>query len=341
MNRCYLCNRLLKNENEHYGKSCIDKCYAILDMNNKKIKNKEKVLENRIAKINNSRIIAMNAEQKKILTNRYLAQQLMSKINLPFYTPIKMDIAYDIKNIHKTKRLSQLKSWQITLSRVYEIYKAYNRNKDIINKSTEELLKTDVGQNMLWNGINFGFKRYYYNKDYLEGITQQLQFAAWKTAVFVLYKIDKKAAAMCLNHAIQPMPEDMLITDSIIINEIKNDKNFKNKIREVLNEYDKNNKTVIKNEKGSISFSSGDLCWAFHMVEITINGEKDDENWNLKISMEDTYDFTDLKELQEYFDNNKSGLLLATANNAAMISTSCGVLNTYKIRIEFEHRVNN
>ena len=40
MNRCYLCNRLLKNENEHYGKSCIDNCYAILDMNKKKIKKK-------------------------------------------------------------------------------------------------------------------------------------------------------------------------------------------------------------------------------------------------------------------------------------------------------------
>lgn len=60
------------------------------------------------------------------------------------------------------------------------------------------------------------------------------------------------------------------------------------------------------------------------------------EKWNLHIYLEDDYDFTDLKELHEYIDGGISGFILSTANNAAILSTSCNVLSIYKIIIEFD-----
>lgn len=36
---------------------------------------------------------------------------------------------------------------------------------------------------MVWDALNFGLSKYYNNKKYLEGITQQLQYVFWKGAV--------------------------------------------------------------------------------------------------------------------------------------------------------------
>ena len=56
-----------------------------------------------------------------------------------------------------------------------------------------------------------------------------------------------------------------------------------------------------------------------------------------KYSELDLYDFTDLKELEEYVngDNFFKGFVTSTANNLAMIATSCKIVSTYNIEIKF------
>ena len=86
-------------------------------------------------------------------------------------------------------------------------------------------------------------------------------------------------------------------------------------------------------------FNSGDLQASIHNATIHVEGIKQNNNWYLKIEIIDEYDFTDLKELQEYIDSKIKGFILSTANNAAMLSTSCGVLNTYSLKIKFDYEV--
>ena len=69
-----------------------------------------------------------------------------------------------------------------------------------------------------------------------------------------------------------------------------------------------------------------------------VKGEKTKDNkWKLEIKISDLYDFTDLKELEEYVNGDNIFKLFATsiANNLAMIATSCKIVSTYNIEIRF------
>ena len=48
-------------------------------------------------------------------------------------------------------------------------------------------------------------------------------------------------------------------------------------------------------------FESGDLLYALHDATMFVNAKKDNQNkWNFEIELNDTYDFTDFKNLEEY-----------------------------------------
>ena len=51
MGKCRLCGRTLQDNKKNYGSGCVLKCYSLLNMDYKKIKNKETTLNNRITKI--------------------------------------------------------------------------------------------------------------------------------------------------------------------------------------------------------------------------------------------------------------------------------------------------
>ena len=91
-------------------------------------------------------------------------------------------------------------------------------------------------------------------------------------------------------------------------------------------------------EEESITFKDPNLFFALHNAYIELTGRKQkDKTWDLDITLNDEYDFTDLQEIEEYVDNDDyfKSFVGATANNFAMIADSCNVVNTYHITIKF------
>lgn len=76
------------------------------------------------------------------------------------------------------------------------------------------------------------------------------------------------------------------------------------------------------------------LHWITH--GINVKGNKEKKKWNLNITITDTYDFTDLKEINEYVEKNiVTSFIGSILNNSAMLSTSFNVINEYNITIKF------
>ena len=331
MEKCRLCGRKLKNRNQHYGSGCILKCYSILEIDVDDVKNKEKFMNRQVYLMNKKFIL--NAKAKIELTDRVLALKLLNKIDINYYDKYRKQVQENIDNINVYSKYS-LNS--IQLKDVFTIYKYYNKFIDILKNNYKEIIFSNVTQNIVWDALNFGLSKYYNNKKYLEGITQQLQYVFWKGAVVLLQTIGFSVSAELLNHAISEKPSNLMIDNGFIIESIKNDETFRKKIKNILIKNKEKNQISITE---IISFNSGDLQASIHNATIHVEGIKQNNNWYLKIEIIDEYDFTDLKELQEYIDSKIKGFILSTANNAAILSTSCGVLNTYSLKIKFDYEV--
>lgn len=330
MGKCRLCGRSLQNNKNNYGSGCILRCYSLLNMNYKNIKNKESTLNNRITRINGK--LGLKNSAKVELTDRYLTLNLLDSVNIPYYNKYKKEV---IKNINSIEKYSLIQNTSIKLEEAYEIYKFYNKFLPVFKNKTKEIVFSEATQNIVWSALNFGLSQYYNKKEYLSGLTQQLQYIFWKSSVGILKIGGYDVSASLLNHAIDEKPSDLYISDGFIVKTIQDNETFKNKIKELVKSVSSNNINI----EDTIIFNGGDLAASLHIMNLFINGEKINDKWILHIKLEDTYDFTDLKELHEYIDSKVSGFILSTANNAAMLSTSCNVLNVYNITIEFDYEV--
>lgn len=74
-------------------------------------------------------------------------------------------------------------------------------------------------------------------------------------------------------------------------------------------------------------------------TDINVKGKKQKGKWKLNITITDIYDFTDLKEIEDYYNGSVISLLGSLANNAAMLSTSYNVVHKYNIKIKFDMEV--
>ena len=68
----------------------------------------------------------------------------------------------------------------------------------------------------------------------------------------------------------------------------------------------------------------------------------EDDKWNLKIEIIDTYDFTDFKSINEYMDNKEAridDIISTTLNNFAVVSSEYGVIKIYDVKIKLEKTI--
>ena len=207
-------------------------------------------------------------------------------------------IIKDIDNIGKNKKLES--NDLITLKQAYEAFKLYNKFQKIKEKSEE--VDSKYIQNFLFENLLFAFSTYYRNKKYFGGVIEN--------------------------------PQDKLIENGKIVEDIIKDENFKEKINVcILN--NKSNKHFEITE--GLNYVSNDLFLALNNTTINIVGNKENNKWKLDITITDRYDFTDFKEIDEYCDSNiLKGLLGSTANNMAMISVASGVMHEYNVIIKFK-----
>lgn len=274
--------------------------------------------------------------QSQMLTNRYLTLNLLNDVPLDKYNKYKEALQVDIDLIQKNTQIEELHSFNmITMKQASEIKKQYNKHEDFFQKLMNG--EYDIIQNLSFDTIRFAFSRYYNNKPYLSDMTQIAQYAILQGGSLGLRTLNWNFAADCLVHSLQKKPEDIVITEGDIIDEIIRNEAFKIKINKIIKKYEKQKQfTTVKEE--SISFTSANLFFALHNTHLEVIGKKQiDGTWNLDITLNDVYDFTDLQEIEEYVDNDEyfKGFIGATGNNLAMIANSCNVVNTYHITIKF------
>ena len=149
------------------------------------------------------------------------------------------------------------------------------------------------------------------------------------------YLLNNKIQRLCNCKKLPTLQSRMLTDRYLSLQDIQEDVGFKEEINNIIEE-NKNKKSFEISKV--VTFANGDLMLALHDVTLQVKGEKQKENkWKLEIEILDLYDFTDLKELEEYVngDNFFKGFVTSTANNLAMIATSCKIVSTYNIEIKF------
>lgn len=331
MNRCSVCGRKVSNKTTHFGLGCLKNMCSLVDMDKPKNVKGENLLNNKVSQITNKKLL--NKEEKVLLTNRYLTLQLLNKVPLSAYDNMKNKVGKDIEVIGTSKK--QTGETMITLKQAYEVYKLYNKFQKIKNKSEE--VDLEYMQNFLFDNLLFAFSNYYRNKKYLGGVIAEIQLYFWKTIV-ILFKNKYPNGTDFIKHSLQNNPDDKTIFNGKIVDDIRRDINFQNVIENILI---KNNGKSELDVTCGLNYASSDLFLALNNTTINIKGNRDNDKWNLDITITDRYDFTDFKEIDEYCDDNLiKGLFGSTANNMAMISVASGVLHEYNVTIKFnmEHK---
>lgn len=327
MNRCSVCGRTVSNKTVHFGLGCLKNMCSLIDIDKPKNLKGENLLNTKISKITKKK--SLNKEEKTLLTNRYLTLQLLDKIPLNNYDSMRNKIMKDINNIGKNKKL--ISNDIITLKQAYEAFKLYNKFQKIKEKAEE--VDSEYIQNFLFENLLFAFSTYYRNKKYFGGVIADIQYYFWKMISNMLKKTYPNGMEF-IEYSLLENPQDKLIENGKLIDDIIKDENFKEKIKVcILNNKNNNHFEITE----GLNYVSTDLFLALNNTTINIIGNKESNKWKLNIIITDRYDFTDFKEIDEYCDNNIiKGLFGSTANNMAMISVASGVMHEYNVTIKFK-----
>lgn len=103
MNRCSVCGRTVSNKTAHFGLGCLKNMCCLVEMERPKNLKGENLLNAQIAKITKKKWL--NKKEKTLLTNRYLTLQLLNKMPLDAYEPMRNKVEKDIDNIGKNKEI--------------------------------------------------------------------------------------------------------------------------------------------------------------------------------------------------------------------------------------------
>lgn len=200
-------------------------------------------------------------------------------------------------------------------------------------KEKAEEVDSEYIQNFLFENLLFAFSTYYRNKKYFGGVIADIQYYFWKTISNMLKKTYPNGMEF-MEYSLLENPQDKLIENGKLIDDIIKDENFKEKIKVcILNNKNNNHFEITE----GLNYISTDLFLALNNTTINIIGNKEGNKWKLDITITDRYDFTDFKEIDEYCDNNIiKGLFGSTANNMAMISVASGVMHEYNVTIKFK-----
>lgn len=332
MDRCILCGRKISNTKYNFGIGCLKKVCLSMEMDGIKSLSGQTELDRNIMKLCNKP--RLPRPQSDMLTDRYLTLKILNEVPLEEYIEYKNLLQKDIDKIEKTTLIEELESFNvISLKQANEINKQYKKHESFFEKMMNG--DYDIFQNLSFDIMRFSFSRYYSDKPYLNETTQRSQYFIWKSLAILFKSIGFTFSAKCLENSLKRSPKDIDITSGRIVNKIKKDKRFINKINKIIKKNSKKEKFDVKDK---VKFDDGDLLLALHKVTLNVIGEKQINNtWKLQIELTDKYDFTDYKEINEIIGGDTSILerLGNIANNIAMISTSCNVIREYNINIKF------
>ncbi len=336
MHECLLCERDMKKSKNEFGNGCINNIYKFLDIEKPaRGKNKELLLYKGIMQRTN--ISKINKEQKIWLADRYLTYQYLDKLKYGNFETLKKQISEDIEKISKIEKFEEIiTTRKIKLKEAYDLYKKETKFKANLAKIENNEYKEDENIKLLITSFSYIFNMYKNKNQYEKDSFKAMQYAFWQAVIEIGGRyFNYELAGDLLQHSIKEKASDYLITDEKIINLIIKDKNFENKMKEIIDKYSKEENFYIPQGKESMAFKNSDLYFAIHKANIEMKAEKnEDSSWKAEITLSDTFDFTKWKTpLDYYFDANNipKSILSSTLYNLAFISQKLGVIKEYKV----------
>ena len=329
--KCKLCNKSFSGKGKAYGTSCLKNLYDKSSIDYfKEIDDKELFLYTSIA----FKLKKENLNQKQItnICESYLSKLYIEKIDNIQKLPKELD-----KCIGNSKKIMKLNT-------AYRVSNIIKRNKKIIDMDKvdiiidEKLLKFFRTYFSISKITNPGYYEVYY----------YMQYILWELVVKGGEFNNLKLSSKCLSHSLSVLglkPNDIKFTDKdkYVINLIKKEEGFRNKVKRLIKKYCKRNEITFNDstpkDKKELyySFDTRDLFYSLHSVKINFKGVRIDDKWELDIELIDTYDFTEILSNDKYKDKNKQYLTLGNVlNDFAAISSQYGVIKPYKITINFK-----
>lgn len=340
---CMLCKRDMKVSNTTFGKGCERNIYEILNIPySREIKDKEElhILWKKTG------AIGLNREQQQILVNRYLANVYLEQIPYGNIEKYKKQLNEDILVLKYGENLKLKTVNKISLNEIYYIYKKTKKFTASLDKLSKMNWKEEATEKFIIANFSFIFHLTENSSQFQKNIYKGMQFAFWQVVIEVGGRYaEYKTSAYLLQNSLKKYPKNLNITNGPIIDEIKQDNNFMIYINKLLSQH-KNEKNFYvdkdnNEETNKFSFSTGDLYFGIHGLEtFKVSGEKDSDNKRiLKIEMKDTYDYTNPKKLDEYYNDTENvpkSLLSSTLYNMASKSVKDGVIKPFIIYLFFD-----
>ena len=342
MHECLLCRRDMKVSNDIFGNGCIKNIYSFLDLKMpKKVKYREETLYKNVMELTN--IHSINKNQKIWLTDRYLTYQYLNRIPYGNYNEIKNQINYDIQNIKQIKKDEEPKSAKsMSLKQAYDLYKKVMKFQDGIDKINKGDFTDEDSIKTLITSFSFIFNMSRNKSQYEKNTFKAMQYAFWQTVIETGGKYAEfPISADFLQHSLEKEPEDLVITEGEVVQEILNDKSFKKNINDIVNKYgnecDKFVFDSLKDDSFPMNFNDKDLYFEIHSADVYIEGKEINGKWNLEVKLHDRYDYSKPKDLFEHYNDTSSvakSLLSSTLYNLASFSVHRGVMKEYDIDIK-------
>ena len=344
MHECILCKKDMKKSKNQFGSGCINNVIKFLNITKpSRIKNKEQLLYKNIMKRTN--ISNINKQQQIWLADRYLTYQYLDNLHYGNFDNLKQQINIDIENVNNVSRFEELSTVRkIKLKEAYDLYKKEKKFDTNIHKIKNNKYKDDKELKLLITSISFIFNMYKNKTQYKKNSFKAMQYAFWQTVIEVGREYAGfDISADFLQHSLKENPKNLLISEGKIIDEIKKDNQFQENINNIVKKYGKNNNDFIFDSKATddfpMNFNNNDLYFAIHSASLKVVGKFQDEKWTLHIELHDRYDYSDFKEINQYYNDTNSipkSIFSSTLYNLAYYSVKFKVMKEYDIDIQFE-----
>lgn len=344
--RCVVCNKQFDSNNKLYGPGCLKNMYDLVNIPvpSGLFKDKEKFLCTKIAHKNHKYFLSL--DKKYFLSELYISLLFINRMNLKFLDDIKNKIISDISNV-KIFSSNNIKSVNFKLNDVYKLFNDYEKFMTKIKEYENIDLKKvdDATAKQFIKGLSFIFdlKKKTNPIDYV--VYYSMQYMFWKMVVVGGLFANMKLSAKLLDHSISDFgkkPSNLEITDKYVIDIFDDDGTYKNKINDIIKKYGNNDfidTKKIEDYNSDIEFNEKDLLYAIHGSDIHFVANKiSDNSWKLIVELNDRYDFTKFRDIEKYFNSNKSiisSMLSTVLNNFGVVSSEYGVLKPYKFSIKF------
>lgn len=341
MRECLLCERNMKTAKTMFGNGCIKSIYNLLNLEiPKKVKDKEQYLYKSIMK--KVDVKNLNSNQKIWLIDRYLTYQYVDNLKYGDYTELKNELNNDIANVVNIEKFSEFETAdKVKLKQAYTLYRKEKKFYNYISQVNyaQDTLKVGYKLFLEYSPINLVIRKK--TNPFEISAIKGMQYALWQIVAIGGNVVGYDSSAELLEHSLTDEPENLVIKEGKIVEEIKNDAQFKEKIKRLIEKYGKDNEEfyVDGGEDARIQFDNSDLYFSIHGASMEVKGKKVDEKWNLSIKVKDKYDYTDFKEITDYINDANSvpkSMFSSFIYNLAYFSVKFGVIKEYFVCVEFD-----